>query len=227
MTIPTNLRPPKAQAEVAADVVLFTLEDQTLKTLLIQRTGEPFKDRLALPGGFLWEGESTLDTAKRILNDKAGVQNSYLEQLYTFDAPGRDPRGQVVSVTYMALAHRAELTIEASPTTQQPALHNTAQLPALAFDHTKVLAYAIARLRSKLEYTNAVAALLPRQFTFAALQQAYEVILARPLDRRNFRKKFLSLGLIKATGQFAKAAHRPAELFEFTAAEQVELKRWF
>ncbi len=218
---------PLAKPRIASDIVLFTIEDGGLKVLLIERSGMPFQGKAALPGGFLWETESTLDTAVRILRDKAGVQKAYLEQLYTFDKPGRDPRGLVLSVTYLALVDRASLAVEISPTTEQPTLYDVAHLPALAFDHAEILTYALTRLRSKLEYTNAVAALLPERFTFAQLQQAYELILDRELDRRNFRKKFMSLELIVPTGEYIKAAHRPAELFRFGSAKPEELKRWF
>lgn len=225
MKIPS--RPGLAQARVTSDTVLFTIENDQLKVLLIKRASEPFAGQLAVPGGFVWERESTLDTAQRILHDKAGVQRLYLEQLFTFDMPGRDPRGHIVSVAYLALAARESLSIATSDTTEQPILQSITQLPGLAFDHAQIVDYALKRLRSKLEYTTVVAALLPEQFSFAQLQQAYELILNHSLDRRNFRKKFMSLNLIEPTGDYTQAAHRPAELFRFVPNKPQELKRWF
>jgi 8-oxo-dGTP diphosphatase len=219
-----NARPNLAQAKMTVDVVVFTLENDVLKALLIRRAGEPFAGQLALPGGFLWEGETTLQAAARLLHDKAGVNEVFMEQLYTFDEPQRDPRGRVVSVTYYALVPRDRLQIEESPNTEAPALYDVSQVKNLAFDHGQILDYAVGRLRAKLGYTNAAYSLLPERFTFSQLQRLYEVILDRELDKRNFRKKYLSLGFIEATNERVSGGrHRPAELYRFTTTEPTEL----
>ncbi len=223
-----SLRPGLAQIRLTVDVVIFTIDNNELKLLLIERVGEPFIGQAALPGGFLWEGESTEEAARRVLKDKAGVSGTYLEQLYTFDKPGRDPRGQIISVTYFTLVPSEALRLEPSGTTQRPHLQPLDGLPQLAFDHNEIVDYAMNRLRSKLEYTNVAYSLLPSVFTFAQLQQAYEIILGQMLDRRNFRKKFMSLGLIKPTGVHQEGGrHRPAELYTFVSRQPSELERWF
>lgn len=222
-----NARPGLAQTKMTVDVVVFTLEGDTLKVLLIKRASEPFMSRLALPGGFLWEGETTQEAAARILHDKAGTdvpEHVFMEQLYTFDDPARDPRGRVVSVTYYALVPRHRLQIEEGENTEAPALYEIHKLKGLAFDHARIISYAVGRLQAKLAYTNAAYSLLPERFTFSQLQRLYEVILDRQLDKRNFRKKYLSLGLIESTNERVSGGrHRPAELYRFRAMTPTEL----
>lgn len=210
------------------DVVIFTIEDGELKVLLINRAGEPFRGLWALPGGFLLEGENTRSAAQRLLTDKAGVKDVYTEQLYTFDDLKRDPRGYVLSVSYFALVDRNKIDIQESEKTQKPAFYPVIKLPKLAFDHKEIIEYALKRLRYKLEYTNVVFSLLEKKFTFTQLQNAYEIILDKKLDKRNFRKKFLTLGLIKtAKGKLEGARQRPAQLYSFMSGKPVELKRFF
>lgn len=210
------------------DVVIFTIEDGELKVLLINRAGEPFRGLWALPGGFLLEGENTQSAAQRLLTDKAGVKDVYIEQLYTFDDLKRDPRGYVLSVSYFALVDRNKIDIQESEKTQKPAFYSVRKLPKLAFDHKEIIEYALKRLRYKLEYTNVVFSLLEKKFTFTQLQNAYEIILDKKLDKRNFRKKFLTLGLIKtAKGKLEGARQRPAQLYSFMSGKPVELKRFF
>jgi 8-oxo-dGTP diphosphatase len=219
-----NPRPSLAQTKMTVDVVVFTLENDALKALLIRRSDAPFDGQLALPGGFLWENETTLEAARRILHDKAGVDGVFMEQLYTFDEPARDPRGRVVSVTYYALVPRDRLRIEENVHTEKPDLYDVHQAKNLAFDHDQILAYATSRLRAKLSYTNAAYSLLPERFTFSQLQRLYEVILDRQLDKRNFRKKYLTLGFIEATNERVSGGrHRPAELYRFKQATPAEL----
>ena len=221
-------RPPRANVQVTTDIVTFTIEDNQLKVLLIKRAEEPFEGSWALPGGFLWEGEDTQQAAQRVLLDKAGVTDMYIEQLYTFDNPGRDPRGHVMSVVYFALVALDDLIIKSTPGTQDPMLYSVSDLPQLAFDHNQVVSYALDRLKAKIQYTNAVYSLLPVNFTFNQLQQVYETIIGSPVDRRNFRKKFMSLGLIKPLGERTSGGrHRPAELFSFTSRQPTNLERWF
>lgn len=199
------------------DSVVMRLHNDTLEVLLIKRANEPFQGMYALPGGYVVAGETTVSSHARILRSKAGVDSGLLrlvEQLYTFDTVAGDPRGHGVSVTYMGLG--LEITPVHGPESQQPAFFAMHRLPELAYDHAEIIAYAHERLKSKVNYTNAMYALLPEYFTLTQLQTAYEAILGRPLDKRNFRKKFLSLDLIHETLEYQRdGAHRPARLFCF------------
>lgn len=213
---------------LTTDVVIFTIEEGLLKVLLIRRANEPFKDSWALPGGFIWDNEGSQDAASRILKEKAGVKNVYLEQLYTFDGSGRDPRGRVCTVAYFALVLRQEISFELVKNIQNPVLYPVNKLPQLAFDHKRIVDYAVKRLQAKLEYTNAVYALLPNTFTFSQLQTAYETILAKKLDKRNFSKKFSMLKLIKPTKNILTGnRQRPARLYQFISRKPIELKKFF
>lgn len=229
---------------LTTDVIIFTIEEGLLKVLLIKRANEPFKDSWALPGGFIWDNEGSQDAASRILKEKAGlgvvswrrvssprnsvVKNVYLEQLYTFDSSGRDPRGRVCTIAYFALVLREEISFESVKNIQTPVLYPVNKLPQLAFDHKRIVDYAIKRLQAKLEYTNAVYALLPSAFTFSQLQTAYETILAKKLDKRNFSKKFSMLKLIKPTKNVLTGnRQRPARLYQFISRKPIELKKFF
>ena len=199
------------------DCVIMQLANDQLQVLLIKRAHEPFQGMYALPGGYIVAGETTVSSHERILGSKAGVEQQLLrlvEQLYTFDTVAGDPRGHGVSVTYMGLGIEIHPSLGAE--TQQPAFFAVNALPRLAYDHAEIIAYAHERLKSKVNYTNAIFALLPVYFTLTQLQTAYEAILCRPLDKRNFRKKFLSLDLIHETNEYQRdGAHRPARLFCF------------
>ena len=214
---------------LTVDSVVFQLVDGQLQVLLIRRSQEPFKDSWALPGGYCAAGETTHDAMERILADKAGVRPSDLrlvEQLYTFDTVARDPRGHAVSVTYMGLG--LDITPRHDGHVQQPRFYPVNDLPDLAYDHAAIIDYALERLQSKLMYTNAIYALLPKLFSLTQLQTAYEAVLGRELDKRNFRKKFLSLNLIEATaGQLKEGAHRPARLYRFRQDDLQTLTRSF
>jgi len=207
---------------VAVVVVILTVVEDDLRVLLIKRSAQPFRDYWALPGGLLAEDESLDRAAARKLLDETGVQDVYLEQLYTFGelAAGEGGRRGIV-VTYFALVQHEQVRLRDSDT-WQPAWHNGYALPALGFDNNAVVDYAVRRLRSKLEYTNVAYSLLPRQFTLSELQQVYEAILDRELDKRNFRRRMLSLGIIKpAGGTRMEGAHRPAQLYTFAKREPV------
>ncbi len=226
--------PPKFNKEyvpptLVVDSIIFQLINNQLSVLLIQRKQDPFVDTWALPGGYSAAGETTRDAMKRILAWKTGLdieKFGLVEQLYTFDTVARDPRGHAVSVTYMALVRDVEPL--GSKTTQNPVFYPLSNLPALAYDHKEIITYAHDRLKAKLTYTNAIFALLPEVFTLSELQTAYEAILGRELDKRNFRKKFLSLEMIEATGEMRKeGAHRPAMLYMFVKSSLQELTRSF
>ncbi len=213
--------------KVTVDVVVFTIYNNKLHTLLIQRKGPPFKDRWALPGGFLEKNEKLVAAAGRELFEEAGVGHLYLEQLYTFGDPGRDPRGRVITVVYFALVP-APVEISAGSDAKSAKWWQVGKLPNLAFDHKKILGYALARLRAKLEYTNVAWALLPEKFTLTDLQQVYEAVWGKKVDKRNFRKKVLSLGLLKPLKEKRTGLHqRPARLYSFKSKKKIELRRFF
>ena len=214
---------------VTADTVIFTIHEDALKVLLIKRANPPFAGSPALPGVFLQKNEGTREAALRALKSKAGVKVGYLEQLYTFDSKYRDPRGHTISITYFALVPENALKISPNAAdAQSPGLYEINKLLRLAFDHEDIIELALTRLRAKLEYTNAIYALLPKYFTLSELQNAYEIIFGRKLDKRNFRKKFLSLGRICPTRKILKGAlSRPARLFEFKSRKPESLKKFF
>ena len=216
-----------APPTLTVDVVVFQLIDNQLATLVVKRTQPPFQSAWALPGGYDAAGETTHQAMRRILKDKAGLDMKavgLVDQLYTFDTVARDPRGHAVSVAYLCLGY--DLTCAA--TSEQPTFRPVANLPKLAFDHRAIIDYAKKRLASKITYTNIIAALLPDEFTLTELQRTYEAILERPLDKRNFRKKFLSLNLIHATGDSRQGgAHRPAQLYAFNSRKLEVLETQF
>lgn len=213
---------------LVVDSVIFQLINNVLHVLLIKRSNDPFKGQWALPGGYNAQGETTQDALRNIVKRKAGVDIEsdlrYVEQLYTFDTVARDPRGHAVSVTYMGCGRN----IEPKQSSEEKAFYSVDALPELAYDHKNIIAYARERLSAKLTYTNAVYGLLPAKFTLTQLQSAYEAVFGRELDKRNFRKKFLSLNLIhETTEMFREGAHRPARLYEFNSTKLESLSRSF
>lgn len=215
--------------QVTVDIVVFVIspEKKELDVLLIERANPPFKGAYALPGGFLFKGETTKTAAERVLKDKAGVDPLHMEQLYTFDAEGRDPRGPVFSVTYMALVNVDKLKITDVDGTQKPKLFNVKKLPKLAFDHKDILRYSIKRLKGKIEYTNISALALPSFFTLTELQGVYETVLGKELDKRNFRKKILDLEFVTETKKMATGLRRrPAKLYKTKHNKLIELDKF-
>lgn len=207
---------------VTVDILVFTIEASELKVLLIKRGIEPFKDEWALPGGFIKMDESLEAAALRELSQETGVKNVYLEQLYTFGSPERDPRTRVITVAYFALVPNPKLDLKASSDAKDVSWYPIKKLPKLAFDHKKIIDYANNRLKSKIEYSNIVYGLLPPKFRLSELQKVYEVILSKKMDKRNFRKWILSLGLLESTGEKdVDGAHRPAELYKFKRREPI------
>jgi len=212
--------PATQQVKVAVDNCIFTVLEGRLHLLLIQMTKVPYTGMWALPGGLIQDEESLDAAAGRILNEETGVADVYLEQLYTFGQPDRDPAGRVVSVAYFALIHAAGIALRTQSKYADVRWWSCANLPPLAYDHDAVAAYARQRLEWKLAYTNIVWSLLPRRFALTELQKVYEAVLGRQLDKRNFRKKILSLGLVEPVGETAmRGAHRPAMLYRFTSRE--------
>jgi 8-oxo-dGTP diphosphatase len=212
---------------LAVDCVVFALDaDEDLKVLLIQRDVEPFRGRWALPGGFVRMDEGLEEAARRELAEEAGVSDVFLEQLYTFGDVGRDPRGRVVSVAYYALVNMSEHTLRASTDARSAAWFAPADAPALAFDHARILDVALERLRGKVRYQPIGFELLPEKFTLGQLQRLYEIVLDRPLDKRNFRKKILSMGVLIELDEVQQdVAHRAARLYRFDERRYERLKR--
>jgi 8-oxo-dGTP diphosphatase len=201
---------------VAVDAVLFTIAERQLQTLLVKIKKGPFAEKWAFPGGLVQMGESLDEAARRELHEKTGVQDLYLEQLYTFGEAHRDPTARTVAVAYFALVPSLTNELHSGDKYADVGWFPVRSLPPLAYDHNAIADYALRRLQAKLGYTNIVYSLLPREFTLAELQEIYEVILHRTLDRRNFRRKILALGLLKALPKTRRGAHRPAALFTFT-----------
>ena len=201
---------------VTVDLVIFTIAEDDLKVLLIRRGQEPFKGRWALPGGFVEIDESLERAAARELKEEVGVTNVYLEQLYTFGEPKRDPRGRVISVSYFALVDAERQRIVAASDAAEAQWRSVFDAPKLAFDHARILETAVWRLRNKIEWTTVGYELLPKKFTLSELQRVYEIILQRPVDKRNFRKKILAQGqIIELNESRSDVAHRPARLYSF------------
>jgi len=209
---------------VAVDVVVFTIREGALQVLLVRRGAPPFAGRHALPGGFVDEAESLGAAALRELREEAGVRDLYLEQLYSFGDPGRDPRGRVVTVAYFALIASDRTTLRAGTDAVGAQWFAVEALPALAFDHRRIVTYAVERLRNKLEYTTVGFQLLPDKFTLGELQAVYQAILGRPLDKRNFRRKIDLLGILTPLREARRTGRKPARLYRFSAARFEKLK---
>jgi 8-oxo-dGTP diphosphatase len=209
-----EIRSAQPHPYVAVDVVIFTIDGGELKTLVVQVREGAFAGRWAFPGGLVRLDESLDAAARRELSAKTGLGGIYLEQLRTFGEPGRDPHARVVSTAYFALVPAKEMLGDSgkyADVTWFP----VRRLPPLAYDHDDVAAAALERLRAKLAYTNLVYGLLPAAFTLGELQEIYEIILGRRLDRRNFRKKILASGLLRQLRRQRCGAHRPAALYRF------------
>jgi 8-oxo-dGTP diphosphatase len=208
---------------VAVDVALFTVREDALHVALIRMKRPPFEGRWALPGGRIRVDETVEQAAHRELEDKAGVREVWIEQLYTFSLPERDPQGRCVSVAHLALAP-AGVQLRTSNNYSAIGWFPAERPPPLAFDHKAMLAHAVKRLRAKLEYTNVAFSLLEPTFTLGELQRVYEAILGRALDPRNFQRRVQAVGLVEPTGQIRTGrAHRPARLFRFPERRLVEI----
>lgn len=214
---------------VAVDIVIFTISAQAkvasaLEVLLVRRGIPPFRGRWAIPGGFVLAKESLQEAALRELQEETGVRDVYLEQLYTFGDPGRDPRGRVVSVAYFALIAADQRPLSAGSDAEEARFWPMSELPPLAFDHGRILSYALDRLRNKLEYTTVGFQLLPATFTLSELQRVYEAILGRALDKRNFRRKLGLLEILTPLNEYRASGRRPAQLYRFSQRQFEKLK---
>lgn len=211
---------------LTADAVVFGLDEGELKVLLIQRGREPFAGRWALPGGFVQVGESPDAAVRRELGEETGLQRIFLEQLATFGEPDRDPREHTVTVAYYALVNQTEHKPTSASDAAAAAWFPAGHPPPLAFDHDRILATALERLRAKLRYQPVGFELLPERFPLRSLQHLYESVWERPLDKRNFRKKLLAMGILRETKAREKdVRHRAARLYAFDRAAYERLKR--
>lgn len=208
---------------VTTDIVLFTIRDHRLEVLLIRRGNDPFKDSWALPGGFVDIDEDLAGCASRELEEETGVAGVYLEQLYTFGTPGRDPRERVISVAYYALVPPDRISIRAASDAKEVAWFKLDKLPPLAFDHESIVAMAHRRLSPKLNYSTIALQFMPEKFTLNELQQVYGSIFGEKLDKRNFRKRVLTLDCVRDTGESRRNGnHRPAHLYAVKSPGTVE-----
>lgn len=205
-------------AVLAIDVACFRLIAGKLCVLLGKADAKSFfKNRWGLIGGMIEPQETAEAAVERHLREKAGIADIYKEQLYSFSRVNRDPRGRVVSVTYLALANRNPQDLKGGET--ETRWMPVSEAAGLAYDHDEVLKVAVERLRSRIGYTNLIQHLLPKIFTLTEFQDAYEIILNKKMDKRNFRKKVLAIGMIKPTGSFRRGEPmRPAKLYKFASS---------
>jgi 8-oxo-dGTP diphosphatase len=203
---------------LTVDCVIFglDLEEETLRVMLIERDLDPFAGMWAIPGGFVRRGETLEAAAARELREETGITEVFLEQLYTFGDPKRDPRGWVVSVAYYALVSPEKHHVRAATDARQARWFPVDALPPLAFDHAEILKTALGRVRGKLTYAPIGFELLPRKFTVKQLQKLYEIVLGTTLDNRNFRKKIFGMDVLRELNEMQKGVpHRAARLYEF------------
>jgi ADP-ribose pyrophosphatase YjhB (NUDIX family) len=209
---------------VTTDVVIFTIQNDALDVLLIRRAAPPFEDRWALPGGFVDIDEDLERAALRELEEETGITGVYLEQLYTFGRPDRDPRERVITVAYYALVPLGSVQPRAASDAREIGWFPCGRLPELAFDHARIIGLAKQRLASKLGYSTIALQFMPAQFTLSELQRVYEIILGESMDKRNFRKRLLAYDCIRQTGkQRRRGNHRPARLYAATMPGQVQI----
>ena len=211
---------------VTVDGVVFGYDEADLKVLIIQRDQDPFQGKWALPGGFVNMDEGLDEAVRRELEEETGITRLYLEQLYTFGAPKRDPRERVISVAYYALVKLADHAVRAASDARNVAWFPVADLPDLAFDHEEIVEMALKRLKGKIRYEPVGFELLPEKFPLSDLQHLSETLLEQALDKRNFRKKILGMGLLADTGDIQQdVAHRAARLYRFDEAAYRRIKK--
>lgn len=216
-----------SQIKVAVDAIVFGYSKQDgVSVLLIQRKYEPFKNSWAIPGGFVLNDESLEAAVKRELVEETGIEVNYLEQLYTFGAPNRDPRQRIIAIAYFGLVKTSQYQeLKASTDAASAQWFSIKKLPALAFDHKQILQVAIERLRAKVRYQPIGFELLDKKFPFADLEKLYAALLDKELNRRNFSKKILSFGFLEETGELSKAdgKGRPSKMYQFNQKRYKEL----
>lgn len=216
-----------SKPSVSVDCVVFGLDEaQKLKILLIKRGVEPYKESWALPGGFVRIEESIETAAIRELQEETGIEQVFLEQLYTFGEVKRDPRDRVITIAYYALINICEYTLQAQTDAMNVNWFAVESLPTLAFDHGYILQVAKQRLKGKLRYQPIGFELLPSKFTLTQLQRLYETVLEKKLDKRNFRHKILKMKLLIDTQEIeTNVSHRPAKLYQFNRQQYEKLNQ--
>jgi 8-oxo-dGTP diphosphatase len=214
------------RAALTVDCVVFGLDEEELKVMLIQRALPPFVGKWALPGGFVRLEETLEEAARRELEEETGLRNIFLEQLFTFSGVDRDPRERVVSVAYYALVNLRDHDVHAASDASAAAWFGVHDVPSLAFDHADILQVALERLRGKLRYQPIGFELLPKKFTLSQLQRLYELVLERELDKRNFRKRVLAMDVLVETDEVERdVAHRAARLYRFDESKYRRLAK--
>jgi 8-oxo-dGTP diphosphatase len=216
---------PDQHIKIAVDAIVFGYAENKLSVLLIKQKFGVMKQQWALVGGFVKDEETLFEAVKRELNEEAGIEVNFLEQLYTFgDDIHRDPRFRVISVAYFALVNAEQFEVKADTDAEEANWFPIDELPPLAFDHAEIIRVAAERLKSKLTYQPIGFDLLAPEFLFSDLENLYCTILNREIDRRNFRKKIMSFGFVEETGKFGdKKSGRPAKLFRFNHLKYSEL----
>ncbi len=213
--------------KVAADAIVFGYSKADgVSVLLIQRKYEPFKNSWAIPGGFVLENESLEEAVKRELLEETGIEVNYLEQLYTFGNPGRDPRQRIISVAYFGLVKTSQYReLKASTDAENAKWFSIKKIPSLAFDHKQILTVAIDRLRAKIRYQPIGFELLDKKFPFSDLEKLYMALLDKEINRRNFSKKILSFGFLEETGELSRpeGKGRPSKMYQFNQKRYKEL----
>ncbi len=211
--------------KLSVDAVVFGYESGTISVLLIKRKYKPFKGEWAIPGGFVLDNESLEQAIQRELSEETGITINYLEQLYTFGKPDRDPRSRVVTVAYFGLIKPSAFKLLASTDADEVQWFNIDKLPKLSFDHKDIFDVAINRLKNKITYEPLGFELLEEKFPFSDLEKLYATLIGRAIDRRNFRKKFLSLNILDELDEkVSKGSGRPANLFKFNKQRYFMLK---
>jgi 8-oxo-dGTP diphosphatase len=199
---------------VTVDLVIFTLRDEELQVLLIERGLKPFQGEWALPGGFVRIEENLTGAAHRELREETGLTQAYLEQVGAFGRPDRDPRERVISVAFFAILSSDKLALQAGSDARAVSWHSCNKIPELAFDHAEIVQAARLKLTEKINRTTIALEFLPTEFTLTELQRVFEAVRGEAIDKRNFRKWSQSLSFIKATGRMRRGGqHRPAELY--------------
>jgi 8-oxo-dGTP diphosphatase len=209
---------------LTTNIVVFTLRDEQLKLLLVRRRNAPYQGYWSLPGGVVGEDEDIEANATRKLEEGTGVSGVYLEQLYTFGAPARDPRERVISVAYYALVASKRLRLRTDEHSEGVAWFALDELPELAFDHAQMADTAHQRLAAKLDYSTIAFQFMPERFTLSDLQKVFQIILNCELDKRNFRKRMLAMDQIQKTSEVRRnGSHRPARLYRVNNPHEVQI----
>ena len=217
----------KPTIRLSVDAVVFGYDSKHgLSVLLIKRKYDPFQGQWAIPGGLVLENESLESAVERELQEETGIHVNYLEQLYTFGKPGRDPRNRVVTVAYYGLVNQGNFELYADTDAEEAQWFNVAELPKLAFDHDAILDVAIERLKGKISYEPIGFELLGEKFPFSELHKLYETVYGMSIDRRNFKKKFLQLNILEELDEkVSQGKGRPGSLFRFNQKKYFALKK--